>query len=141
MENFTPVAGLIGGLMIGASASLLLLFNGRIAGISGILSGAIAPFPSDRGWRLAFVAGLILGPLLVVVFRQDTLDITLQGSLPVLLVAGFLVGFGTRLGNGCTSGHGVCGLARGSGRSLAATATFFSVALLTVFIIRHVIGG
>lgn len=141
MENFTPVAGLIGGLMIGASASLLLLFNGRIAGISGILSGAVAPSQSDRGWRLAFVAGLILGPLLVVLFRQDTLEITLQGSLPVLLIAGFLVGFGTRLGNGCTSGHGVCGLARGSGRSLAATATFFAVALVTVFVVRHMIGG
>lgn len=141
MENFTPVAGLVGGLMIGASASLLLLFNGRIAGISGILSGAVAPSQSDRGWRLAFVAGLILGPLLVFLFRQETLDITLQGSLPVLLIAGFLVGFGTRLGNGCTSGHGVCGIARGSGRSLAATATFFAVALVTVFVVRHVIGG
>ncbi len=140
MENFTPVAGFVGGLMIGGAASLFLLLNGRIAGISGILGGLFGAVATDRGWRIAFVAGIVAGPAIVGAFGGSVPGIDLQASLPLLVVAGLLVGFGTRLGGGCTSGHGVCGLARGSPRSLVATAIFFVSALVTVFAMRHVAG-
>jgi uncharacterized protein len=137
MENFTPVSGLIGGLLIGLAAALLLLLNGRISGISGIVGGLLIPKSSDAGWRVVFVAGLLLGAFAYMLAAGGTIPVQMQASLPVLVVAGLLVGFGTRLGSGCTSGHGVCGIARLSKRSIAATATFFGVAILTVFLTHH----
>jgi len=141
MENFTPLSGFLGGVLIGLAASLLLLVNGRMAGISGILGGSFAAAKDDRLWRLAFVAGLLAGPLLVMAASGATPKIEVGAEVPVLIAAGLLVGFGTRLGNGCTSGHGVCGLAQGAPRSIAATAVFFAVAAVTVFVSRHLIGG
>ena len=117
------------------------MITGRIAGNSGILGGAFTTEAKELGWRLAFLAGLVLGPLVVKNLAGADVPITPQFSVPVLVLAGLLVGFGTRLGNGCTSGHSLCGLARGSARSIGATATFFVTAIATVFITRHVIGG
>ena len=139
MENFTPVSGLVGGLLIGLSAALLLLLNGRISGISGIVGGLLAPKNSDARWRAVFVAGLLLGAFGYELAMGGAIPIRMQASLPVLVVAGLLVGFGTRLGSGCTSGHGLCGIARLSKRSIVASAVFFGVAMLTVFVVRHVI--
>jgi hypothetical protein len=139
--EFTPLSALAGGALIGLATALLLLANGRIAGISGILGGAAGPADANTGWRVAFIAGLLLGALAVTRLAPATGEVALQASIPILIVGGLLVGIGTRLGNGCTSGHGVCGLARGSRRSIVATAVFFAVALLTVFIVRHVVGG
>jgi hypothetical protein len=130
--------GLIGGALIGLAAVLLLALNGRIAGVSGILGGLITSISrGERFWRLAFVFGLIAGAGLYVLARGG-LPLELQASNPTLLVAGLLVGVGTRLGSGCTSGHGVCGLARRSPRSLVATMIFIVTAALTVFLARHV---
>ncbi len=140
MENFTPVSGFIGGILIGGAASLFVLLNGRVAGISGILGGVFGAAPADLGWRIAFVAGIVIGPVIVGALGGPVPEIILQASLPVLIIAGLLVGFGTRLGGGCTSGHGVCGIARGSPRSLVATATFFAAAVITVFVMRHIVG-
>ncbi len=140
MANFTPVSALIGGLLIGASAALFLVLNGRIAGISGILGGLIPPERGQVGWRLAFLAGMFIAPLAYVALGGALPAIGLDASLPLLVVAGLIVGFGTRLGAGCTSGHGVCGIGRGSPRSLAATAVFMATAIATVFITRHLIG-
>ena len=137
MENFTPVSGLAGGLLIGLAAALLLLLTGRIGGVSGIVGGLLVRKGSEAGWRAAFVAGLLLGALAYVLATGDALAVRMQASLPVLAAAGLLVGFGTRLGSGCTSGHGVCGVARLSKRSIAATATFCGVAILTVFLTHH----
>jgi uncharacterized protein len=139
VENFTPVSGLIGGLLIGLAAVLLLLLNGRISGISGIVGGLVTPKSSGAGWRIAFVAGLLLGAFAYVLATGGAIPVTMQASVPVLVAAGLLVGFGTRLGSGCTSGHGVCGIARLSKRSIVATSVFFGVAMLTVFLTRHVI--
>lgn len=136
MENFTPISGLIGGLLIGLAAALMLLLNGRISGISGIVGGLLAPRGSDAGWRVAFVAGLLLGALAYALATGRDALVNVQASVPVLVVAGLLVGFGTRLGSGCTSGHGLCGVARLSKRSVVATAVFFGVAMLTVFLTR-----
>ena len=131
------IGGLIGGVLIGCAADLLLLVNGRIAGISGILGGVISNSSSaERSWRLAFIFGLIAGAGLYSLFSNG-LYVQLQASAPVLVIAGLLVGLGTRLGSGCTSGHGVCGLARRSRRSLAATLLFMAVAAFTVFLTRH----
>ncbi|MCW5700843.1 MAG: YeeE/YedE family protein [Rhodospirillales bacterium] len=138
MENFTPVAALVGGGLIGLGAVVLMAFTGRIAGISGIIGGLVG---RDWSWRLAFVAGLIGGPFLAQLFSGQAAETTVTASTPVLVAAGLLVGFGTRLGSGCTSGHGVCGLAHFSPRSLAATLTFMGVGAIVVFIVRHVIGG
>lgn len=141
MDAFTPLQGAIGGALIGLSAALLLLVLGRIAGISGILGGLLPPRSGETAWRAAFVAGLVAGPL-AVAFATGTLPaVELQSPVWALVPAGLVVGFGTRLGSGCTSGHGVCGLARLSPRSMAATATFFGVALATVFVLRHLVGG
>ena len=137
MENFTPVSGLIGGLLIGLAAALLLLLNGRISGISGIVGGLLVPKSSDAAWRVVFVAGLLLGAFAYMLAAGGTIPVQMQASLPVLVVAGLLVGFGTRLGSGCTSGHGVCGIARLSRRSMGATSVFFGVAILTVFLTHH----
>jgi uncharacterized protein len=139
VENFTPVSGLIGGLLIGLSTVLLILFNGRIAGISGIVGGLLARKGSEIGWRAVFVVGLLLGAFVYMLATGDALPVNVQASMPVLVVAGLLVGFGTRLGSGCTSGHGVSGIARFSRRSIVATLVFFVTAIFTVFLAHHVL--
>ena len=131
------LAPLAGGALIGASAALLLLANGRIAGISGIVGGLLGPASRDRAWRVAFLVGLFAGPALFRATAGHWPQVRIDASWPMLVVAGLLVGFGTRLGSGCTSGHGVCGLARLSPRSLAAVATFMAAAIITVFLVRH----
>jgi len=132
---------LVGGILIGAAASVFLLFNGRIAGISGVVGGALGADVKDRPERLLFVAGLLLAGLVVFLIHPEYFP--RAGSVPIgpAILAGLLVGFGTRLGNGCTSGHGVCGLSRFSGRSFVATLTFMFVAAVIVFLTRHVFGG
>ena len=141
MENWTstpfePFAGLAGGLLIGSSVVLLLLTLGRIAGISGIAAGAMTQRGIERYWRLAFLIGVVLSAVLYMVFVGD-LQVQTQVSSAWLIVAGLLVGFGTRLGSGCTSGHGVAGLSRLSPRSIVATLTFMGAAIVTTTIIRH----
>lgn len=139
---FTPWVSLLGGVLIGLSAVMVMGLFGRIAGIAGITQGA-AGLPGtarDRDWRWAFLAGLIAAPL-VVMALGGTVSQTVPDSLGGMAVAGLLVGVGTALGSGCTSGHGVCGLARLSGRSLAAVATFMAAGFATVFVLRHVLGG
>lgn len=138
--TFTPVSALIGGSMIGLAAVLLMLSLGRIAGISGIIAGGLGRDSADRGWPLAFLAGL-LAPSAVLTATGTVPDLGFVAGLPLLLLAGALVGFGTRLGSGCTSGHGVCGLARLSKRSLVAVLTFMGAGFVTVALIRHLIGG
>ena len=140
MTEFTPGTALFGGALIGLAAALLLLASGRIAGISGILGGALAGPGEDRGWRLAFLIGLPLGAAVVSLVRGG-LAISVSASPGVLIAAGLLVGFGTQLGSGCTSGHGVCGIARASRRSLAATGVFMATGALTVFVVRHGLAG
>ena len=133
------LGGLIGGALIGGAAVMLLAINGRIAGISGILSGLLtATAPGERPWRAAFLAGLVAGAG-AWAFVTGRFPLTMQAHGAPLLLAGLLVGAGTRLGGGCTSGHGVCGLARRSPRSLAATVTFIAAGMLTVFVTRHVL--
>jgi uncharacterized membrane protein YedE/YeeE len=135
---FTPGASLAGGALIGLAASLLLLVAGRIAGISGILGGLLRAGSGDAAWRIAFVAGLVGAPWVwALVSKPASLHIDAQ--LPALLVAGFLVGIGTRYGGGCTSGHGVCGVSRLSMRSMVATAAFMAAGFLTVFVLRHLL--
>lgn len=142
MENFTPVSGLIGGILIGTAAILFAFLNGRIAGISGIAGGLISGGAAkDLAWRLAFVAGLVAGPFIAALLTGAMPAVELQADWPVLIGAGLLVGVGTRLGSGCTSGHGVCGMARGSARSITATLIFMGVAFLTVFAARHLLGA
>lgn len=141
MTEFTPFASLAGGVLIGLSAVMLMGFFGRIAGISGITSGLFTLPNGDWGWRLAFISGLVAAPLAVMVVSGAPVVQTVSANLPLMAVAGLLVGFGSVFGGGCTSGHGVCGLARLSARSLAATATFMFVAIATVFIMRHLFGG
>lgn len=136
--HFTPWISLAGGVLIGAAAAMFLLFNGRIAGISGILGGALRPKAGDTGWRAAFVAGLIAAPLLYQL-ATPLPDVQIDASTAELVVAGLLVGVGTRYGSGCTSGHGVCGLSRLSPRSTVATAAFMAAGFATVFIVRHLI--
>jgi len=136
--SFTPVASAAGGALIGLAAVLLMALKGRIAGVSGIASRLLPPY-EDREFagRLAFVAGLIAAPALVWLANGRLPEQTIEAGLPVLVVAGVLVGFGSAWGNGCTSGHGVCGLSRLSARSLVATATFMTTAIITVFLVRH----
>lgn len=138
MEDFTPVSGLVGGLLIGSAAALLLLANGRIAGISGIMGGVLNPRKDETVWRAAFLAGLIAAPMLYALVA--TVDITVAAPLPLLVAAGLIVGFGTRLGSGCTSGHGVCGVSRLSWRSVIATITFMGAGIATVFVTHHLAG-
>ena len=142
MEAMTPFAAICGGLMIGTAAALLLLLTGRIAGVSGMVATAttMGAGGMPRSQATAFLAGLPIGAALIALLVR-TPEVIVTSSVPLLIFAGLLVGFGTRLGNGCTSGHGVCGMARLSPRSLAATATFMASAAATVFILRHVIGG
>jgi uncharacterized protein len=141
VEHFTPYSAMLGGLLLGLSASWLLLATGRIAGISGILGGLLATAGEDKLWRALFVAGLIGGCWLVRAASGDAIEVTISASAKELVLAGLLVGFGTRVANGCTSGHGVCGMARLSPRSIAATLTFMASGALTVFVMRHVLGG
>jgi len=142
MTEFTPLSALTGGILIGAAALVLMALCGRIAGISGILGGLLPPSPArDKGWRIAFLAGLVGAALLYVAFTRGEIVQTISGNLPLMAGAGLLVGFGSALGSGCTSGHGVCGISRISMRSIAATVTFMVTAGITVFIMRHVIGG
>ncbi len=141
MENFTPVSALVGGGLIGLAGVVLMLFIGRVAGIAGIVGGLFGSGGSGIGWRLAFIAGLIAGPFLVPLAGGTIPDITIDAPLPMVVAAGLLVGFGTRLGNGCTSGHGICGLSRLSPRSLIATLTFMAAGAAVVFVSRHLIGG
>ncbi|PWG61279.1 hypothetical protein DEM34_17300 [Spiribacter halobius] len=140
MAPFDPVSALAGGVLIGLASLLLLGGLGRIAGISGILGGALGRPDADTPWRLAFLLGLPAGFVLWAWLRGELPEVHLQTGWPGMLVAGAIVGFGTRLGSGCTSGHGVCGLARLSPRSLVATVIFMLTAAATVFLIRHVIG-
>ena len=140
MTEFTPVTALAGGVLIGLSATLLLLFNGRIAGISGIVNGLFSA-GDDRLWRVLFLISMVLSAGLA--FHLTPLQFSLREGFPLwlLLPAGFLVGFGTRMGSGCTSGHGICGLGRLSKRSLAATTTFFLVGLVTASVTALLLGG
>jgi len=141
VENFTPFSALAGGALIGLSASFLLLATGRIAGISGIVGGLLASDADDRAWRLLFVVGLIGGCFAVRLASGDAFPVAISASTGELVLAGLCVGLGTRFANGCTSGHGVCGIARLSPRSIAATLTFMATGALTVFVVRHVVGG
>ena len=133
---------LAGGVLIGLAAAVLLFFHGRIAGISGILGGALRTRQrGDLGWRLAFLAGLLTAGAVAFLFTPSHLENTLDRSLGSMALAGLMVGFGTALGSGCTSGHGVCGISRLSKRSLVATATFMVFGALTVFVVNHLLGG
>jgi uncharacterized membrane protein YedE/YeeE len=140
MDNFTPVSALVGGALIGTAAALLLVLNGRIAGVSGILGGLLQPQQREIGWRFAFLIGLLLAPMAYATFGGTLPAVALDASPRVIALAGLLVGFGTRLGSGCTSGHGVCGIGRASPRSLVATATFIAAGILTVLVTRHLLG-
>ena len=140
MTNFTPWSSLLGGALIGVSASMLLLLNGRVAGISGIVGGLVRPRAGETSWRAMFVVGLLVGGLLLYVLRPASFGVGAV-SLPLSIVAGLFVGFGTRLGSGCTSGHGVCGISRFSGRSIAATVTFMATGAVATFVVQHLIGG
>ena len=136
--HFTPLSALAGGLLIGLAAAWLILAEGRILGAAGILGGLAPPSAGDWGWRVAVIAGLIAAPLLARLLL-GTAPPVIEADVATLIAGGLLVGFGTRLGNGCTSGHGVCGVARLSLRSLSATAAFMAAGFLTVFVVRHLI--
>jgi len=138
--EFSPLSAVAGGVLIGIASSLLLLASGRIAGISGILGAALRPACPDRAWRLLFLIGLPLGALIAWAIMGRGPAPRMAASAPVLALAGLFVGFGTQLGSGCTSGHGVCGLARRSQRSLVATLTFMLTGAATVFVVRHLLG-
>ncbi|HZP46864.1 MAG TPA: YeeE/YedE thiosulfate transporter family protein [Candidatus Binataceae bacterium] len=141
MQNFTPLQSLIGGLLIGVSASAMLLLDGKVAGISGIFAGILRPVRGETLWKGCFLAGLVAGGLLLRLLLPQAFAFGLVRSPAALMAAGLLVGYGTRLGNGCTSGHGVCGVSRLSRRSIAATAVFLATGALTVFVINHLFGG
>ena len=136
--SFTPGTALAGGLLVGLAAALLMLFLGRIAGISGIVGGLLPPVRGDLAWRAAFIAGLVTAPLAWRAFSALP-HLHVAAGTPTLVVAGLLVGIGTRYGSGCTSGHGVCGLSRGSPRSLVATGAFMAAGFATVFVVRHLL--
>lgn len=142
IENFTPLSALSGGLLIGSAAAILMLFNGKIAGISGITKGIFATCqtPHERWWRIAFVAGLISGGGLILALMPTQTALNLEMNSIQMGLGGLLVGIGTAMGNGCTSGHGVCGLGRRSPRSLASVLTFMGVGFLTLFLLTHVFG-
>lgn len=139
MENFTPGSAAVGGVLIGLSAVLFMALNGRIAGISGIVAGALTPATGDWAWRAAFILGLFAAPFAAWIFT-DKPAVTFPHPLWLTMIGGLFVGFGARLGGGCTSGHGVCGMARLSNRSIAATITFMTTAILTVFVVNHLLG-
>jgi uncharacterized protein len=137
MQNFTPFAGLIGGVLLGLGSAVLLLATGRLAGISGMLESVLRPQRAGAGLALAFLVGLPIGA--IAIWPKVGTPVEIATTAPLLIAAGLLVGFGTRLANGCTSGHGVCGLPRLSIRSIAATAIFMATAMATVFVTRHVL--
>ncbi|MGJ8564613.1 MAG: YeeE/YedE family protein [Alphaproteobacteria bacterium] len=141
MENFTPLSAAIGGAMIGLSAVWLMASAGRVAGISGILGGAVTASSGDKLWRWTFLLGLLLGPLCIGLAKPELVKAEFPVTGPLLILGGICVGLGTQLGSGCTSGHGVCGNARLSMRSLLATITFMATGIATVFILRQVTGG
>jgi len=141
MSSFTPLSALTGGLLIGIAAALMLLVQGRIAGISGIIGGLLRPVPGEVAWRVLFLVGMMLAPWLILPYSGHLPQVSATVSDRALIASGLLVGFGTRLGSGCTSGHGVCGLARRSQRSLVATLTFLASGALTVWVLRHLVGG
>lgn len=136
---FTPWSSLAGGVLIGLAAAMFALLNGRVAGISGVLGGLLKPVKGDIGWRVAFVSGLLIAPLLYLLVAEVPRP-QIDAGYAALVIAGLLVGVGTRYGSGCTSGHGVCGLSRLSPRSLAATAAFMGAGFLTVYVTRHLFG-
>lgn len=138
-ESFTPLTATIGGVLIGIATAALLLLTGHIVGISGIVGGLLRPLRGNIAWRLAFVSGLIAAPACYAIFARLP-DVVINAGYPTLIIAGFLVGIGTRYGSGCTSGHGICGLSRLSPRSLVATLAFMIAGFVTVFIVRHLIG-
>ncbi len=141
MHNLTPLSGLFGGALIGLAAASMMLLTGRVAGVSGIFGGLLALRPADQAWRIAFVAGLIAAPLLAALGRRPLPRPAMTSNLALIAVGGLLVGFGSRMGNGCTSGHGVCGFARLSARSIVATVVFMAAAVITVAVVRHGFGG
>jgi uncharacterized membrane protein YedE/YeeE len=142
MTEFTPFASLTGGLMIGLSAVLMMLWDGRIAGVSGIAGRLLPPYRDSAFLsRLGFVAGLVAAPFAMMALTGDTVEQTVSPDIPLMVGAGLLVGFGSVWGNGCTSGHGVCGVSRLSRRSFVATGVFMGAAFVTVFLVRHAIGG
>ena len=136
LQHFTPWTSLAGGVLIGLAAAMLVLFNGRIAGISGIIGGLLTPRRGEIAWRIAFVAGLFAAPLAMALLGSNPVP-RIDAGFGMLVAAGLLVGVGTSYGSGCTSGHGVCGLSRLSPRSLAATAAFMLAGMVTVFLVRH----
>ncbi|MGO2303351.1 MAG: YeeE/YedE family protein [Providencia sp.] len=139
--HFTPLSAALGGVLIGLAVALLLVFNGRIAGISGILAGILKPIKGDIGWKVAFILGIMIAPSLFIYFAYSP-EVVITTSMPILILAGLFVGFGTRLGGGCTSGHGICGMARFSRRSIVAVLIFMVVAFITVAISnRYGLGG
>ncbi len=141
MHNLTALSGLFGGALIGLATAALMLLTGRLAGVSGISGGLLSSTSADRGWRLAFVAGLIAAPLLAALAGAPLPRPAMTTNLALIAAGGLLVGFGSRFGNGCTSGHGVCGFARLSARSIAATIIFMATAIAVVAIVRHGFGG
>jgi uncharacterized membrane protein YedE/YeeE len=141
MANFTPVSAAIGGALIGLSSVLLMLFTGRIAGVSGIFDGLINPQTNDRTWRAAFIAGLLAAPVAAGLVGYPVPTPQMPGSFIPIVAGGLLVGFGARLGSGCTSGHGICGIARLSPRSIAATGVFMMAAIAVVALTHHLFGG
>lgn len=141
MTEFTPLLSLLGGTLIGLSAVFLMAFHGRIAGMTGILTHLLPPVSSDRAWRAAFIAGAIAAPILILGLTPHPIAYSSPVPMPWIATGGFLVGVGVFFGSGCTSGHGVCGIARLSPRSIVATATFLGTAMITVFVIRHLVGG
>lgn len=141
MTEFTPIPALVGGSLIGLSAVLLMAFLGRSAGMTGILTGVLPPLAKDWGWRAAFLAGAIVAPILVPLISGFEISYASPMPLALVLLGGLIAGVGVFFASGCTSGHGVCGIARLSTRSIVATMTFMVTAVATVFVIRHVIGG
>ncbi len=141
MTEFTPLLSLFGGALIGVAAVMLMAFQGRLAGLSGILAGAVLPSSSDRGWQVAFLVGAIAAPIILVSLLGVAVPFESATPLSWLIAGGLIVGIGVNLGSGCTSGHGGCGLARFSNRSLAATGVFMVATAATVFVIRHIFGG
>lgn len=141
MTEFTPVLSLLGGTLIGLSAVLLMAFHGRIAGMTGILTGLLPPASSDWTWRAAFLAGAVFAPMLILRLSDHHIAYSSPAPTPWIIIGGLIVGVGVYFGSGCTSGHGVCGIARLSPRSVVATLTFLGTAMVTVFVIRHVIGA
>jgi len=141
MENFTPVSALVGGALIGLSAVILMAFNGRIAGISSVFSGLALAEPGDRSWRGLFIVGLIAGPLLVWLVNGERPPFEITDNWVLIIAGGLIVGFGTRLGSGCTSGHGVCGISRLSRRSMVAVGIFMLSGMITTTLARVAFGG